>query len=293
MRLSKRVRFQLCSSMIAGLVTYAQAGPASSQPVAIERMNRAMPADLKVVQVIIAPTQPVMKRDLARISVVVKNVGGMTPSRACSLSMSVWSVNNNGERVAGRTSLPNLIPWYTNNIPRLNPGQEVTISKTLTFDFGGRHKVDGAIITEGLSAGEENGQNNLYSKIFSVTALRPDLVVCFKKYNKSPAHATSWYPVRVRNIGQASSPPCDLRFWIEKKGVKHYQIPALAPGQEHSIQRSVYWASQRVSDFSLRVDSKDEVAEMSETNNTIEGTICTNKYCANNNSVTACSDTIH
>lgn len=254
----------------------------------------ARPADLVVTRVSITPSQPEMNNDLARISVTVKNIGDIKPSRKTSLSMSVWSVNTNGQRVTGRTSLPNLIPWYTNNIPRLDRGEKITLSKTLTFNFGGRHKVEGVIITEGLSAREERSNNNQYERIFSVKSLRPDLVVCFKKNNKSPAHAKSTYPVKIRNIGKATSGPSNLRFRIQKKGIKHYKIPALAPGQQYGIQRSVYWASRRVSNFSLNIDSKNQVAEMNEGNNTIQGTICTNHYCASPaNSVTACSDTIH
>jgi subtilase family serine protease len=279
MKLSERLLFQILCVLISGILPSAYA---------------ATPADLVVTKVSIMPIQPEMKNDLARISVTVKNVGGTKPSRKTSLSMSVWSVNSSGQRVVGRTSLPNLIPWYTNNIPRLDPDQKITLSKTHTFNFGGRHKVEGVIITEGLSAGEEISNNNQYERIFSVKSLRPDLVVCFKKNNKSPPHAKSTYPVRVRNIGKATAAPSDLRFRIQKKGVKHYKIPALEPGQSHSIQRSVYWASRRVSNFSLHIDSKNQVAEMNEGNNTIEGTICTQKYCATPaNSITACSDTIH
>ena len=279
MRLKKRLLFQILSVFISGILSHAYA---------------ATPADLVVTRVSITPSQPEMKNDLARISITVENIGGTKPSRNTSLTMSVWSVDTNGQPLSGRTRLPNLIPWYTNNIPRLEPRQRITLSKTLTFNFGGRHKVEGIIITEGLSAGEEISTNNQYNRIFSVKSLRPDLVVCFKKNNKSPPHAKSTYPVRVRNIGKATAAPSDLRFRIQKKGVKHYKIPALAPGQSHNIQRSVYWASRRVSNFSIHIDSKNQVAEMNEGNNTIEGTICTQKYCASPaNSITACSDTIH
>ena len=274
--------------------TQVRLAPVAAMPglLAVGRTRRGQ-ADLKVRRVKITPNQPT-KGGPARIEVTVRNYGVIKPSKACSLSMSVWSVNNNGQHVANRTSLPNLIPWYTNNIPRLDPGQEVTITKDVTFQFSGRHKVEGVIITEGLGAGEENGQNNTYYMIFPVKALLPDLVVCFKKYNKSPAHATSTYPVEIRNIGKAPSAPCELRFWIRHKGVRHYGVSSIPPGGKRSVQRDVYWASKRISAFSLRIDWKGQVAEMSEDNNTIEGEICTAKYCnGGGNSVTACSDTIH
>ena len=123
-------------------------------------------ADLKVVNVTITPDKPRARKDMITISVTVKNLGNATPSRRCSLTMSIWSVDQNGNRITPGDSNSNAIPWYTNNIPQLNPGDQIKISKTITLRYAGRHMVSGVIITEGLQGGEENPVNNDYKKYF-------------------------------------------------------------------------------------------------------------------------------
>ncbi|MCD4741559.1 MAG: hypothetical protein K8R67_03610 [Desulfobacteraceae bacterium] len=83
-----------------------------------------------------------------------------------------------------------------------------------------------------------------------------DLVVCFIKYiyHKNP-HRFRYYEVKVKNIGDLPSDSSNLKFYIEKKGVKHYGIPPLSPGKEHSITRKVYWAKKGIRKFKLEVNS--------------------------------------
>lgn len=250
-------------------------------------------ADLKIIRIDILPGTPLVNGGEAMIRMTVKNIGGQRPSKKSSLNAGLWSVNQNGARVNG-TNIPMLFSSYSLNIPRLAPNERIRLIGRHTFRHAGRHKVEAWINTEDFAVGEEVSGNNFSEKTFRVKAALPDLVVCFKKNNKVPAHRRSTFPVKIRNIGKAVSVPCDLRFWIEKKGIKHYPIPALAPGGTHNIQRSVYWASRRTSKFSLRIDSRDQVSEMDENNNNIQGTICTETYCpAPANSRTECSNVIH
>ena len=74
-------------------------------------------------------------------------------------------------------------------------------------------------------------------------------------------HRRYVYRAVVRNVGTEDSAPCNLRFRIENKGVEHFQIPALVPEEHYGVNRSVYWATHGKRDFSLRVDSRDEVTE--------------------------------
>jgi hypothetical protein len=118
---------------------------------------------------------------------------------------------------------------------------------------------------------------------------KPDLVVCFKKFNHNKPNQNAYYPPVVKNIGYASSTPSKLRFWIENDGVKTYNIPALAPGEEYKgVQRRVYWIRVKSHKFRLTADNNNDVAELIESNNIIEGIITVGKY--GNNSQTLCSD---
>ena len=247
-------------------------------------------ADLKIIRIDILPANPSVNGGEAMIRMTVKNTGTQTPSRKSSLNAGIWSVNQDGARVNG-TSVPMLFSSYSLNIPRLAPNEKIRLIGRHIFQHTGRHKVEAWINTEGFAAGEEVSGNNFIEKRFSVKASLPDLVVCFKKNSQVPPHRRSTFPVTIRNIGKSTSTPCDLRFWIEKKGIKHYTIPALAPGETHNIQRSVYLASRRIFKLSLRIDSKEKVREMHENNNIIQGTICTNYYCTSKaNSRTECSN---
>jgi len=247
-------------------------------------------ADLKIIRIDILPGNPLVNGGEAMIRMTVKNTGGQRPSKKSSLNAGLWSVNQNGTRING-TRIPMLFSSYSLNIPKLEPNEQIRLIGRHTFQHAGKHKVEAWINTEGFAAGEEVSGNNFTEKMFSVKASLSDLVVCFKKNNKVSAHRKSTFPVTIRNIGNETSTPCDLRFWIEKKGIKHYTIPALAPGKAHSIQRKVYFASKRTSRVSLSIDSKKQVREMNENNNIIQGTICTEKYCLTPaNSPTKCSN---
>ncbi|NNE99515.1 MAG: hypothetical protein HKN25_10900 [Pyrinomonadaceae bacterium] len=118
---------------------------------------------------------------------------------------------------------------------------------------------------------------------------KPDLVVCFKKFNHNRPHRNAWYPPVVKNIGYARSKASRLRFWIKDDGTKTYRIPPLDPGQEYKgVRRRVYWIRTKSHRFRLTADFGKDVDELAETNNIIEGVITVGKY--GNNSRTLCSD---
>jgi hypothetical protein len=133
----------------------------------LNKTPKNTPADLKVMSVTITPQPPRAKKDLISIKVMVRNVGGRPTPMPASLSMSVYSVDANGNRTTGDSNL-NAIPWYTNNIPVLNPGESREISKTVTCNHPGPHEVSGVIITEGFAVGDEMSQNNNYKEPFAV-----------------------------------------------------------------------------------------------------------------------------
>ena len=262
-----------------------------------EKTPKSAHADLKVTAIVITPTIPKQDIDYAKITVTVQNIGGTRTSAKCSLNMSIWSVNANGDKINGRTSLSNLIPMYANNIVRLNPGQKTKISAFHTFSFGGRHKVYGHINTESLEPGEEKHQNNQYEKIFSVKASRPDLVICFKKSNISKRYAKNYYPAKIKNISKTTCPAgCKLFFQISDKGTKSWTLPEIEPHQIINRQRAVYWGHKGlgVHSFQIRIACPVGSEEVS-TNNIFEGHIRVRRLIGDSsdgwsNSATVCSD---
>lgn len=171
------------------------------------------------------------------------------------------------------------------SIRRINYIWPNTGESGITLSPALQHRVE-ATIDENQSVFDNKRSNN--TKIVWVGG-KPDLVVCFKKKNHNKPHRSAYYPPVVKNIGYAASPPSKLRFWIKDDGVKTYNIPALAPGQEYNgVQRRVYWIRIKTHQFRLTVDHNNDVAELDEFNNIIEGTIRVGKY--GNNSETLCSD---
>ena len=90
--------------------------------------------DLKVIALNVNPKTPSVGGGTITIEVTVKNQGNAATSAACSLTMSVFSVDENGYRIQGN-SLMAAIPGYTNNIPILGPGQKHVITKYINLNI--------------------------------------------------------------------------------------------------------------------------------------------------------------
>lgn len=127
-----------------------------------------MRADLVISDIKITPDQPRAKQDMINFDVTVKNAGNGPTRKACSLGMHLSNQDTKPDYSR------QIIPWYTNNIPPLEPGKEVKIkSKTITILYPGRYKLGMVIITEGLQIGDENPQNNQKDIYFRATV--PDI----------------------------------------------------------------------------------------------------------------------
>lgn len=124
--------------------------------------------DLKVIALTVNPKTPHVGAGPITIKVTVKNRGTAATSAPCSLTMSVFSVDKNGNHIQGN-QLMAAIPGYTNNIPILGPGKKHEITKYINLHHPGRNKIEGAINTESLQPGEEsNTQNNQYEHYFTM-----------------------------------------------------------------------------------------------------------------------------
>lgn len=135
--------------------------------------------DLKVIALNVNPKTPSVGGGTITIEVTVKNQGSAATSAACSLTMSVFSVDENGNRIPGNSMMA-AIPDHTNNIPILGPGQKHVITKYRNLNHPGRNQIEGVINTESLKPGEEsNHQNNYYKCYFTMKpkAAPADLVL--------------------------------------------------------------------------------------------------------------------
>jgi hypothetical protein len=133
-----------------------------------------------------------------------------------------------------------------------------------------RHKVE-ATVDFNHSINDRRRSNNTS---VNYVGGKPDLVVCFKE-PYSTAGRFNWYSPFVKNIGNARSGPANLRFYLENKGGTNHSIPSLpAGGKYYGIDRRVFWAVRGSRTYKIKVDSRDEVDELYEFNNRIEGRLC-------------------
>jgi len=252
-------------------------------PVVRNGQPRATEPVLTIFSSSITPASP-PQGGTGTVSFTIRNTGGSASPGPTSFGLQVYSSDAQGNPDTG--DFETVIPWYTNNIPVLDPGESHIISAPVTFLHAGPHTANGVIITEGYELGEVSTFKSPWKYSFQV-APRPDLVVCFKKTNHLSGSQSATFPPKVRNLGAAPSTPANLSFWIEGKGTENFTIPAVDPGDEYAgVQRTDYYTSGVR--FSLVVDSNDDVDEVYEGNNVIEGWIQVGQY--GSNSVTQCSD---
>jgi hypothetical protein len=211
--------------------------------------NVAGKPDLKVIALNVNPKTPSVGGGTITIKITVKNQGTAATSAPCSLTMSVFSVDENGTQIPGNSLMAH-IPGYTNNIPILGPGQKHVITKYLNLHHPGRNKIEGVINTESLTPGEEsNNQNNYYKHYFTMKpkAAPADLVLHDIKVTPDGR-----IKIRMSNAGKAIPDYAFDRAWVkatvigsspyrqlhlkdmDPKGVlKKPGVPSGAPGKKY------------------------------------------------------------
>lgn len=128
---------------------------------------------------------------------------------------------------------------------------------------------DGDQVAEG-TAGEAN---NDHSGHFSVDPL-PDLQAYIRPLVPTVSVGVKRnITAEIKNIGQTESPPATLRFYIEDKGTKTYNVPRLEPGEVHQVSRKPRWSTRSLRHFSIHVDPANAVEELREDNNVHRGTV--------------------
>jgi len=186
--------------------------PAGSSMKKLKVGNLSGQPDLKVIMLDVNPKTPSVGSGPITIKLTVKNQGTAATSAACSLTMSVFSVDENGTQIPGN-SLMAAIPGYTNNIPILGPGQKHVITKYINLHHPGRNQIEGVINTESLKPGEEsNNQNNYYKHYFTMKpkAAPADLVLHYIRVTPDGR-----IKIKMSNAGKAIPDYAFDRAWVK------------------------------------------------------------------------------
>jgi len=113
---------------------------------------------------------------------------------------------------------------------------------------------------------EANEGNNEKFILVGVNPL-PDLIVTVT----SGIHARLTFKSRiwadVKNIGKFRSAPSILHFYVQKHGTNTYNIPALDPGEKHTITRREKWFTLGHKNYNAYIDKDNNVKEINENNN--------------------------
>ena len=114
--------------------------------------------------------------------------------------------------------------------------------------------------------------NNRRQIVYGVNPLA-DLAITARKYRRVKLLKQSTITLKVKNRGEVLSPKSKLRFWIQGKGTKNYEVPSLQPGKVYFIRRKEYWKTSGKCRFSAHIDEANKIAEKSDTNNKFNGMI--------------------
>ncbi|KPK77978.1 MAG: hypothetical protein AMJ89_01485 [candidate division Zixibacteria bacterium SM23_73] len=116
--------------------------------------------------------------------------------------------------------------------------------------------------------------NNEKVKLYTVDpAPLPDLIACIRNGGCIELNTTKKVWASVRNIGDAPSSPCKLRFYIKENDVKIFDVPSLGPGKNKVFYREPIWHTKGSKSMKAIVDYYGVVDEKKENNNSVEGYI--------------------
>jgi subtilase family serine protease len=216
----------------------------------------------------------------AKADLVVSNINHSPGSPKAGDEVTLWVfVKNQGQAAAGAFGVRVKVGGESNppviSVPGLNPGQEFTYTKKVTFNNPGSY-----IVTITADAGntvvESVEGNNVGTRTIQVSpSPKPDLIV--SKINYSPANAKQHQPVTVwyfvKNVGPGKAEGCYLSTTssMNNYSIWHRErVPALDPGQEWRYEAP--WVSNAAGTFYLRaiIDRENTIAETNEGNNTLD-----------------------
>lgn len=166
----------------------------------------------------------------------------------------------------------------------LGAGQKANFEKAFRIHKPGTYTIT-LVLDPDNSVDEANENNNSTTWSFNASPL-PDLIVYIDNAKRPPVGREREIRMVVKNIGSVETTTYGnwkLRSYVKQKGVKHYDIPPLAPGETHIIKRKHRWGTAGTKKINARISSSR--TEINENNNFVEGSYFVilphhNKYTA-------------
>jgi len=215
--------------------------------------------DLKVVDTFVEP-KPRRVNETITFSTKVQNIGNRKAD-ACDGKILITGPQG---------FQPRTIPL---RIPDLQPNRWSLLPAIYTLPLHGVYKN-----TITLDINDDNDEiyenNNEKVKLYTVDpAPLPDLIVCIRNGGSVRINVKKKVWASVRNIGDAPSAKCRLRFFIKQNDVKFFDVPRLGPGQHMVFYREPRWPTKGLKRMEAIVDYYGVVDEKKENNNSVEGHI--------------------
>ncbi len=215
--------------------------------------------DLKVVDTFVEP-KPRRVNETITFSTKVQNIGNRK-ANACDGKILITGPQG---------FQPRTIPL---RIPELEPNRWSLLPSIYTLPLHGVYKN-----TITLDTNDDNDEiyenNNEEVKLYTVDPPPlPDLIVCIRNGGCIELNYKKKVWASVKNIGNAPSSKCKLRFFIKQNDVKFFNVPRLGPGQHIVFYREPRWPTKGWKRMEAIVDYDGVVDERYENNNRVEGHI--------------------
>jgi subtilase family serine protease len=208
-----------------------------------------------------------------RPDLVVSSLTHSPASPTTESSVTVTAVvRNDGGALAGASVLRLQLDGgsaTTHDVPSLAPGGTHQVQRVLGTLSAGTHTVTATADVSGAVHESDEG-NNQRTDQFSVTpAAWPDLVV--SSLTHSPVSPTTESSVTVtavvRNDGGALAGASVLRLQLDGGSATTHDVPSLAPGGTHQVQRVLGTLSAGTHTVTATADATAAVPESDEGNN--------------------------
>jgi hypothetical protein len=147
----------------------------------------------------------------------------------------------------------------------LGIGDRQYFSKDLKLDKWGIYRFTLKLDVDN-NVTEANEGNNEKFILVDVNPL-PDLTVTVTSGIHARLAFKSSIWADVKNIGELRSAPSILHFYVQKHGTKTYNIPALDPGETHTITRREKWFKLGYKNYNAYIDKDNHIKEINEHNN--------------------------
>jgi len=202
--------------------------------------------------------KPIYTGDIVSFEATIDN-GGNINSTPCKATFKVFGPK-------GFQTLQ-----FNFDIPERSPGQTIKIHKNYRVTRWGfyKHTVKLDADNKNNESNEDNNEKNFWCGV----APLPDLIVCIRDGGGTNNVTKTKLWVSVRNIGETDSKPCKLRWYIKENGVVWRDVPSLDPGEHIVFYRHAKWYTKGRKGMVAIVDYNNQVNELKEDNNKVEGSI--------------------